>query len=72
VTTVASVTGTTHRSGLERVQPHHFFQLTGAARELFGRNNLFEREAYQALFTKAERTDEIEAAESVEQSEREA
>lgn len=54
------------REGLEKGQPYRFFQLTTAARELFDRNNLFEREAYRALFAEIETTDEIEAAEAVE------
>src|SRR6056297_4076807 len=57
------------REGLERGQPYRFFQLTEAARELFDRNNLFEPEAYQALFAEVEKTDEIEAAEAVERPE---
>lgn len=60
------------RKGLERGQPYRFFQLTEAARELFDRNNLFDREAYRALFAEVEKTDEIEAAESVERPERKA
>lgn len=54
------------RVGLERGQPYRFFRLTDAARELFDRNSLFDREAYRALFAEAETTDEIEAAEAVE------
>jgi len=54
------------REGLERGQPYRFFRLTDAARELFDRNNLFEPEAYRALFAGVEKTDEIEAAEAVE------
>lgn len=54
------------REGLERGQPYRFFQLTDAARELFDRNNLFEPEAYRAMFTEVEKTDEIETAEAVE------
>ena len=58
-----------NRAGLERGQPYRFFQLTDAARELFDRNELFEREAYRALFAEVEKTDEIEAAEAVERPE---
>jgi len=54
------------RKGLERGQPYRFFQLTDAARELFDRNNLFEPDAYRAMFAEVEKTDEIEAAEAVE------
>lgn len=54
------------REGLERGQPYRFFQLTDAAREMFDQNNLFEPEAYRAMFTEVEKTDEIEAAEAVE------
>lgn len=57
------------REGLKRGQPYRFFQLTEAARELFDRNNLFEPEAYRALFAEVEKTDEIEAAEAVERPE---
>jgi DNA-binding PadR family transcriptional regulator len=57
------------REGLERGQPYRFFQLTEAARELFGRNNLFEPEAYRALFAEVNNTNEIEAAEAVERPE---
>jgi DNA-binding PadR family transcriptional regulator len=57
------------REGLERGQPYRFFELTDAAHELFDRNNLFEREAYQVLFAEVEKTDEIEAAEAVERPE---
>jgi len=57
------------REGLERGQPYRFFQLTDAARELFDRNNLFEPEAYRALFAEVEKTDEIKAAEAVERPE---
>jgi DNA-binding PadR family transcriptional regulator len=57
------------RAGLERGEPYRFFQLTDAARELFDRNNLFEREAYRALFAEVEKTDEIEAAEAIERPE---
>ena len=53
------------REGLERGQPYRFFQLTDAARELFDRNNLFEPEAYQALFAEVEKNAEIETAEAV-------
>lgn len=53
------------REGLERGQPYRFFQLTDAARELFDRNNLFEPDAYRELFAEVEKTDEIEAAETV-------
>lgn len=54
------------REGLERGQPYRFFRLTDAARELFDRNNLFEPDAYRAMFAEVEKTDEIEAAEAVE------
>ncbi len=54
------------REGLERGQPYRFFQLTATARELFDRNNLFEPDAYRAMFAEVEKTDEIEAAEAVE------
>jgi len=54
------------REGLERGQPYRFFQLTEAARELFDRNNLFESDAYRAMFAEVEKTDEIEAAKAVE------
>jgi predicted ArsR family transcriptional regulator len=54
------------RKGLERGQPYRFFQITDAARELFDRNNLFEPDAYRAMFAEVEKTDEIEAAEAVE------
>jgi len=54
------------REGLERGQPYRFFQLTDVARELFDRNNLFESDAYRAMFAEVEKTDEIEAAEAVE------
>ena len=54
------------REGLEKGQPYRFFQLTTAARELFDRNNLFEPEAYRALFAEVEKSSEIEAAEAVE------
>ena len=54
------------RKGLERGQPYRFFQLTEAARDLFDQNNLFEPEAYRAMFAEVETTDEIEAAEAVE------
>lgn len=57
------------RKGLERGHPYRFFQLTEAARELFDRNNLFQPEAYQALFAEVEKTDEIEATEAVERPE---
>lgn len=60
------------RAGLERGQPYRFFRLTEAARELFDRNNLFDEGAYRALFAEVEKTDEIEAAESVERPEWEA
>ena len=53
------------REGLERGQPYRFFQLTDAARELFDRNNIFEPDAYRALFAEVETTGEIEAAEAV-------
>jgi len=54
------------REGLERGQPYRFFQLTDAARELFDRNNLFEPNAYRAMFAEVEKTDEIEVAEAIE------
>ena len=54
------------RDGLERGQPYRFFHLTDAARELFDRNNLFDEEAYQALFAEVETTDEIDAIEAIE------
>lgn len=57
------------REGLERGQPYRFFQLTDDARELFDRNNLFEPEAYRALFAEVAKTDEIETAEAVERPE---
>ena len=53
------------REGLSRGQPYRFFQLTDAARELFNRNNLFDPEAYQALFAEVETTEEIEATQAV-------
>jgi DNA-binding transcriptional ArsR family regulator len=53
------------RKGIERGQPYRFFRLTDAARELFDRNNLFERDAYREIFTEVEKTDEIKAAENV-------
>lgn len=53
------------REGLERGQPYRFFRLTDAARDLFDRNNLFEPDAYRAMFAEVEKTDEIEAAEAV-------
>ncbi len=53
------------REGLQRGQPYRFFQLTDAARDLFDRNNLFEPDAYRAMFAEVEKTDEIEAAEAV-------
>lgn len=53
------------REGLERGHPYRFFQLTEAARNLFDRNNLFERDAYRTLFADVEKTDEIAAAEAV-------
>jgi DNA-binding PadR family transcriptional regulator len=56
------------REGLERGQPYRFFQLTDAARELFDRNNLFEPDAYRAMFAEVEKTAEIEAAEAVERT----
>ena len=54
------------REGLERGQPYRFFRLTEQARELFDRNNLFEPEAYRALFAEVEKSSKIEAAEAVE------
>ena len=54
------------REGLERGQPYRFFRLTDAARELFDRNNLFEPDAYRAMFAEVEKTDEINAAEAIE------
>lgn len=54
------------REGLSRGQPYRFFQLTDAARELFDRNNLFDPDAYRALFVEVETTEEIEAAQAVE------
>jgi DNA-binding PadR family transcriptional regulator len=54
------------RAGLEKGQPYRFFQLTTAARELFNRNNLFDSEAYRALFAEVETNEEIAAAEAVE------
>jgi DNA-binding PadR family transcriptional regulator len=54
------------REGLERGQPYRFFRLTDAARELFDRNNLFEPDAYRAMFAEVEKTAEIDAAEAVE------
>jgi len=53
------------REGLERGQPYRFFRLTDAARDLFDRNNLFEPDAYRAMFAEVEKTDEIEAAEAI-------
>ena len=53
------------REGLERGQPYRFFRLTDAARDLFDRNNLFEPDAYRAMFAEVEKTDEIEAAGAV-------
>lgn len=53
------------RAGLERGQPYRFFRLTEAARELFDRNNLFDRDAYRALFAEVETTDEIDDAQAV-------
>lgn len=53
------------REGLERGHPYRFFRLTDAARELFDRNNLFEADAYRAMFAEVEQTDEIKAAEAV-------
>jgi len=60
-----------NRKGLKRGSPYRFFQLTTAARELFDRNNLFEPDAYRALFTEIEKTDEINAAEAVERPDEE-
>lgn len=54
------------RAGLSRGQPYRFFQLTDAARDLFDRNNLFDSDAYRALFAEVETTDEIEAVQAVE------
>ena len=54
------------REGLEKGAPYRFFRLTDEARELFDRNNLYDREAYRALFDEVEKTDEILAAEAVE------
>jgi len=54
------------REGLKRGQPCRFFRLTEQTRELFDRNNLFEPEAYRALFAEVEKSSEIEAAEAVE------
>lgn len=53
------------RDGLDRGQPYRFFRLTDAARDLFDRNNLYDPNAYRALFADVEKTDEIEAAEAV-------
>lgn len=54
------------REGLQRGQPYRFFRVTDAGRELFDRNNLFDREAYRAIFAEVEKSTEIEAAEAVE------
>ena len=54
------------RAGLSRGQPYRFFQLTDAARDLFDRNNLFDSDAYRALFAEVETTNEIEAVQAVE------
>lgn len=54
------------RDGLDRGQPYRFFRLTDAARDLFDRNNLYDPNAYRALFADVEKTDEIKAAEAVE------
>lgn len=54
------------REGLEKGQPYRFFRLAEQGRELFDRNNLFEPEAYRALFAEVEKPGEIEAAEAVE------
>lgn len=54
------------REGLEKGAPYRFFRLTDEARELFDRNNLYDREAYQSLFAEVETTDEIQAAEALE------
>lgn len=47
------------------------YEQTAAARELFDRNNLFEPEAYRALFAEVEKPDDIKAAEATERPESE-
>jgi len=52
------------RSDLKKGEPYRFFRLTGAARELFTRNGLFEEAAYKNLIEQTEKIDEIQDAES--------
>jgi len=54
-----------NREGPKRGQPYRFFRLIDAAGDLFDRNNLFEPDAYRAMFAEVEKTAEIEAAEAV-------
>lgn len=49
--------------------PHTFYRITDAARELFDRNDIFDRETWREQYAKVEKPDDVLAAEQADRPE---